>query len=121
MNGHFCNQITDPSACCPCSHGEKDERFCTCKVSPEMRNAVNAFHHELFLESYRQFDKATRKWNLRKHRTYLVPESQIGPYRRVDCRLRSGSAKINEDGTCGMCNEVVDWDDNAFDMKSFQF
>lgn len=86
-----------------------------------MAYAVDTFLHERFLETYRQFDKETRQWFLRKHRSYEVEKSQIGPYTRVDCRLRSGSAKINEDGTCGICGEVVDWDKNAFDMKAHNY
>jgi len=107
--GHFCAQVTSPDTCCPLGHNEKDERFCTCKVSREMAKAVRQFQHELYLETYRQFDEVERKFILRNHRSYLVPESKIGPYTRVDCRLRRGSAQIKDDGTCKMCGEKVDW------------
>lgn len=86
-----------------------------------MRDAVNSFYTALILEGYRQYDIEQRKWILRNHRAYIVKESKIGPYMRVDCRLKHGSASIKEGGICDMCGEIVDWDNNAYDMKSFKF
>ena len=106
---HYCNGVVDPGVCCPIAHGETDERFCTCKVSPEMRDAVDDFFHALYLESYRQFMKEERQWILRDHRTYLVEQSVRGPYLRCDCRLKSGSSAVDDGNVCGMCKKEIDW------------
>jgi hypothetical protein len=123
VDGHYCNGVIDPATCCPLGHGETDERFCTCKVSPEMRNAVHNFFHELFIEGYRQFVKEDRNWFLRNHRTYWVDKTVEGvdPYMRVDCRLRSGSCAVEEGNICGICHEKIDWDENALDVRALNF
>jgi hypothetical protein len=120
VDGHYCNGIVDPGVCCPLGHGETDERFCTCKVSPEMRDAVRAFHHELYLETYRQFVKEDSKWVLRNHRTEWIDKTwdgkplESGPYMRVDCRLGGALCQVEEGNICGRCHQKIDWDPDAF-------
>lgn len=98
--GHYCNRIIDPGTCCPLGHSETDKRFCTCKVSPEMARAVRSFEHELYLESWRQYDKNLRKWILRNHKWIQA--------NYISCRESRGSGPL-KDGKCCFCGEEVDW------------
>lgn len=100
QTGHYCNGVTDPASCCPVAHGAYKD-YCTCKVSPEMAEAVRKFQHEQYLETWRQYDKKLHKFVLRNHR--------FDSANYVSCRKHSGAGPLKE-GKCSFCGESVDWE-----------
>lgn len=68
-----------------------------------MAKAVETFMHQLYLESYRQYDKTLKIWVLRKHKPF-----KPGDMSYVNCRLHQG-AGLPKDGKCCWCKEEFDW------------
>lgn len=101
INGHYCNGVVDPTICCPVAHGETDIRLCTCKVSPEMAKAVEAFLEASYIEDWRQ--NMNGVWILRKHKPFNLSNPNY-----VRCRLKRGAGPL-KNGKCVMCGEETDW------------